>query len=217
MEIDQPTVIRVAHLPGSPCRIDALATPVVRVYEFRVQEGYQWVAPVNDADFERFLSLDGTPRLEDWTPVRMTLIVEDGDGSPLLPSDLPWLGEHAPVFRDTAAKIFGPVLSGFGELLPLACDDAQLAAFNATTVIDALDIERSSIVRLPSSGRIVKVNSFAFRADLLTGVIAFKVPQLLRYSVFVADEIPAACEAANLRGAGFRLLWDSKASAQPTF
>jgi hypothetical protein len=186
----------------------------VRVYEFRVREGYEWVAPVDDADFERFLSLDGSRRLKDWDPVRVSLIVEDEAGNPLLRSDMPWLGEHAPVFRDDAVRTFGPALSAFGEFLPLACDDSRLVVFNATTVIDALDVDRSALVRFPSTGRIMKVTSYAFREELLRGVAAFKVPQLLRYSVFVTDEVPLSSEGATLRGVGFRLLWDSKSSTQ---
>jgi hypothetical protein len=138
----------------------------------------------------------------------MRLVKEDEQGHPLLPAEVPWLGKHAPVFKAKASTVLGSVLAKDGELLPLACDDADLAVFNVTTVPDALDLDRSAVVKFPSTGRIMNVKSHVFRPDRLQDVRAFKLPQLLRGSVFVTHEVVAAAQKAGLIGVGFRLVWE---------
>jgi Immunity protein family (Imm11) len=180
----------------------------VKVYRFQVQEGYEWVVPLSDTDFEVFLSFGGSKRATDWRPIEMRLVTEDERGRRFLPSDMPWLGQHAPVMRPRATAALSPVLAGDGEILPLACRDAQLAVFNTLTVVPALDVERSSVVRFPSSGRIMTVKAHVFRSELLEGVNAFKVPELLRSAVFVSEAVVRAAHQARLNGVGFKLVWD---------
>lgn len=185
----------------------------MKIYEFEVQEGYEWVVPVHEADFEIFRGFDGTARVPDWRAIRMELVTADEHGRPFVPSDIPWLGEHAPVLRERAVSALAPALTGSGEMLPLECADVDLVVFNTTTVLDALDLDRSELVMFPSTGRIMKVKSHVFRPERLQGVHAFKVPELLRGSVFLTDEVVSAAQAAGLRGVGFRLLWEGSAVA----
>lgn len=186
----------------------------MKVYEFEAQEGYEWVVPVNEAEFEVFRGFDGSARAPDWRPIKMELVTEDEQGRPLLQSDIPWLGKHAPVLRKKAASALAPMLAGYGEMVPLACDTADLVVFNTTRVlVDALDMDRSAFVRFPSTGRIMKVKAHVFRPERVQGVHAFKVPDLLRGSVFVTDEVVSAVQEAALQGVGFRLLWHSSATA----
>lgn len=183
------------------------------IYEFEPQDGYEWVVPIDESDFEVFRSFDATSRVTSWQPIRMKLLMEDEFGRPFLTSDVPWLGKHAPVLREKAASALRPVLAGRGEMLPLECDSASLVVFNATTVIDALDLDKSELVTFPSSGRIMKVKSHVFRPNSVRGVQAFKVPQLLRGSVFVSDEVVSAARGAGLQGVGFRQVWEGSSIA----
>ena len=185
----------------------------MRIYEFEVQEGYEWVVPLDEEDFDVFRSFDGSVRAEVWRPIPMRLITEDEQGRSLRSSDVPWLGEHAPVLRQEASVSLAAALANDGEVLPLLCDQASLVVFNTTTVLDALDLDRSAVIRFPSTGRIMKVTSHVFRPERLQGVRAFKVPELLRGSVFVTDEVVSAAEAARLDGVGFRLVWEASAQA----
>jgi hypothetical protein len=186
----------------------------VKISVFQVQEGYEWVVPVDDADFELFRTLAGSSQTATWKPVQMRLVKEDERGRPFQQSDIPWLGRHAPVLRERAAAALASVLLRDGELLPLECSEAALVLFNVTTVRDALDLDRSVVVRFPSSGRIMDVKSPVFRPDRLRGVRAFKVPELLRGSVFVNDDVVATAQGAGLVGVGFRLVWDRSAPAE---
>lgn len=183
----------------------------MRIYRFQVQEGYEWVVPVEDGYFEAFRAFDGSRKAANWQPIRMRLVDKDERGRRLLPSDIPWLGEHAPVLRRKAVERFGSMLAADGELLPLACDEAELFVFNVTSVVDALDLDRSELLRFPSTGRIMKVKTHVFRPERLSGVRAFKVPELLRSSLFVTDEVVRV--AGGLTGVGFKLLWEGSAAA----
>jgi uncharacterized protein DUF1629 len=180
----------------------------VRVYEFEVQEGYEWVVPVAPADFEVFRAFDGSAKRTGWAPIRVRLVEEDEQGRPLLPSDVPWLGKHAPVLKVNASEALRPVLTRDGELLPLMCEESKLVVYNVTRVLDALDLDRSEVVKFPSTGRIMKVKSYVFRPDRVRGHRAFKVPELLRGSVFVTDEVVSTAKAAGLTGVGFRMVWE---------
>lgn len=174
----------------------------MRVYEFEMQEKFEWVIPDADDDFEIFRTFNGTTRSSTWTPIRMKLLRE---GEATLPSDMPWFRDGVPVLKRTAVDALGPLLRNDGEFLPLECNEADLWAFNGTTILDALDVDRSDLVRF-SSGRIMRVNSYVFRSDRLQNVFAFKVPGLLRSALFVTEEV--VVRAATLTGVGFKLLWE---------
>jgi hypothetical protein len=99
-------------------------------------------------------------------------------------------------------------LERYGELLPLACPDADLWLFNVLTVVDALDEENSELVRF-HDGNILDVVRYEFRADMAAGMAVFKVPQLLRGPLFVGEEFVEAVATAGLTGAEFIQLWPS--------
>lgn len=174
----------------------------MRVFEFEVQEGYEWAVPESQDDYDIFSSFDGSPRTTTWTPIRMEFVKED-QGHNLLPAEMPWFRHNAPVMKEKAIETLGAVLAKDGELLPLTCDETDLWVFNMTTVLDALDLERSDLVKF-SSGRIMKVKSYVFRADRLSHVSAFMIPQIS--SLFVTDDVVA--RATKLTGVGFRSLWE---------
>jgi hypothetical protein len=102
-------------------------------------------------------------------------------------------------------------LTQYGELLPLLSDGgAEMWVFNITSVVDALDEERSSLVRFPDqTHRIMKIRTHAFRSDVLNGVGMFKIPQLLRGTVYVNDEVAGAIRDSGLTGLDFQPVWSS--------
>jgi hypothetical protein len=114
---------------------------------------FELCQPVRQVDFETInLQINGEPRHETWRPIAMQLIHED-EGKNLLPSDSPWFGSDALIFRLAAIDALGAELRKYGELLPVACTEAELLIFNPTRVVDALGEKASSLVRF-SSGRI---------------------------------------------------------------
>lgn len=181
----------------------------MRVYEPGVRPGFEWVLPVHDTDHEYLWSLDGTPRRDTWRPVAVSRLTEADDGSPRAEADLPWLGGHVLVLRPSAVAALGPLLERHGELLPLACPDADLWLFNTVTVVDALDEDRSELVTF-DDGTILAVEHYEFRPEAVAPV--FKVPQLLRGPLFVSDEFASALTTAGLTGLELTERWSQPAS-----
>ncbi|WOH53609.1 imm11 family protein [Bradyrhizobium sp. sBnM-33] len=110
------------------------------------------------------------------------------------------------VLREHAARVLAPLLDRSGELLPLECPEADLWLFNVLTVVDALNEEKSELVRF-DDGDILDVERYVFRPELTEGLVVFKVPQLLRGPLFLGDEFVSAVKAAGLRGSEFTQLW----------
>lgn len=80
-------------------------------------------------------------------------------------------------------------------------------ALNVCRVIDALDIDRSSVIRF-GSGRIMAVREHVFHSEKLEEeILVFKIPQLPG-STYVTEAFLRSLEEAGLRGLDFNLVWD---------
>lgn len=180
----------------------------MRIYEFDILEDQEWALPLEDRDYEVFRSFDGTPRQVGWTPIHMFLLKEER-GQHFHYSDFPWFAGHAPVLRRRAVDALGAALAKYGELLPLVCDEAELQVLNVCTVIDALDVNASDIVRGPTPDDIIEVRSHVFKIEVIDGVQVFKVPELARRTLFVTQDVVDLVHRAGLERVGFRLLWQS--------
>lgn len=167
------------------------------VYEFAVVDGQEWIMPADEADFERFWAMDGRV-IHDWDPPVMSI-----DRDERTYSDFPWLGEHAPFLREPAVQALGPTLRAFGQLLPVRCEDVRL--FNVTTVLDALDRDRSGIVSF-DDGTILAIERHWFDARRIGTAEIFKLP-MRTSSVYVTDGFVERVRQAGLRGVSFRTVW----------
>ena len=137
---------------------------MVQVFKQRVSEGFEWVFPVDDADYEVFRGFDGTSRLGSWRPISMQLGWEvDDDNPPYRPAAMPWMGTDVLFLKREAVEVLGDALSQWGELLPLQNDETDLYVFNALYSLPALDEEHSDIVRF-ESGRIMMVDRYRVRS-----------------------------------------------------
>ncbi|SFU16225.1 hypothetical protein [Mesorhizobium sp. YR577] len=77
-------------------------------------------------------------------------------------SDFPWLGEHVPILKKPAVDALAPVLTRYGQLLPLKGEEVWL--FNTTTVLDVLDHDQSRIVYF-DNGDILEIERHVFRQE----------------------------------------------------
>jgi len=179
---------------------------MAEVYVPAWTEGFELCQPQRQEDHETLhVQINGVPRRNSWSPVAVRLIHED-EGKRLGISDSPWLGSHALIFRPRAIDRLGSLLQSNGELLALACSEAKLCVFNATRVIDALDEEASSITRF-SSGRVMRVTRYVFRAAAVAEVDLFKIPNLRVSPTFVSERVVQAWTSAGLRGITFDRVW----------
>ena len=162
------------------------------VYRSTPTEGYEWLLPEDDGDFETFLALAGHPQSA-WRPPAMKLLKVADDGRPLRPAGMPWLGSHVLILRDRAVDSIGPILEPHGQLLPLACTEARLVVFDAQVLPGVLDEERSELVRF-GSGRIMKLKVPVFRSAYPEGAGAFKVAEMPRGPILLTRNLVRAIE-----------------------
>lgn len=176
------------------------------VFVPEITERQEWVRPCNERDQDALQALDGTALASSWAPVPVEMIRDD-NGTKLDQADLPWVGGHALTFRDTAVGIARALLEPVGEFLELNLVDERerLWLFNVTLVIDALDEDRSDLVRFPSTGRVMKVNRHEFRSSEVAAWPAFRVPQLR--TLFVAGSVAESLRGAGVSGTSFREVW----------
>ncbi|ARQ01680.1 imm11 family protein [Pseudorhodoplanes sinuspersici] len=180
------------------------------VYCLTVLEGQEWILPSDPNDFELFSALDGSPQTN-WPEPVMQLLREDEDGHERSYSDFPWLGAYAPMLTTTAAEALKKTLAPYGQLLPLRGEHHWL--LNVTCVLDALDEQKSKIVRF-DDGAILAVEVYEFKRDVLAGHAIFKLPG--RSSpVFLTRDLIEDIRHSGLRGVSFERVWSESPSSAP--
>ena len=185
----------------------------MRIYKPVVAEGFEWAQPIDEDDFRIFRHLGPGVDRSTWIPVPFWLVRED-EGQTFAESDFPWLGSDTLILRERAVDLLGDLIAPYGELLPLECDEAVLAAFNVHRIIDALDERRSTVVRYPSSGRVMAIERHAFAPEIVGEAVIFKIPEV--GSTYVTDEFVNRVETAGLRGLDFPMIWESGSDPTPT-
>lgn len=173
------------------------AEVTLTIYRFAVAGDQEWILPDDDDHFEMFFAMDGSV-IANWHPPAMKIYGEEKTYS-----DFPWHGEHAPFLRAPAVEALKPILQKHGQLLPIRGADAWF--FNATIVLDALDEERSKIVRF-DDGSILDIEHHVFNADIIGTVDMFKRPGRAS-PVYVTGRFVEQVRSAELRGVAFRELW----------
>jgi hypothetical protein len=162
--------------------------------------------PNDERDFEVIATLvNGVARKSQWRAIDVSIIQQD-DGRRLQRSDSPWFGADALILRPSAVAALGELLEACGELLPLTCRDSPVCIFNPRSLTGALDEQASSLTRF-SSGRIMSVERYAFRSEVVEGVHAFKISELRVSPTFVSRAFVNRWKRAGLVGLEFLERW----------
>jgi uncharacterized protein DUF1629 len=184
-------------------------TKPVSVFELRYSEGFEWLLPVNDTDFD-ILAFDGQPRARSWKPVSMERLKTSERGQPLAPSDFPACsGGDMLIISGEARLKLQSELELYGELLPLACEDGDFWTLNVTRLIDALDESNSELVRASDTGAILMIRKHVFRPTELGSAHVFLLRQMVRGSIYVTDPFVDLVTGSGLKGIEFLRVWSS--------
>jgi hypothetical protein len=124
-------------------------------------------------------------------------------------SDFPALQGGVLAVSSRARNVLLDTLLRFGELLPLRCRDGEYWLYNSLTMIDALDMERSTFTRLQSSARIIYVDEPVFIEEGLADSVIFHIPYPHPSLLYVTQEFVELVEANDLVGLGARCVWSS--------
>jgi hypothetical protein len=178
----------------------------MRIYELGLAEGQEWALP-KVLEHNYILSdLRGQCQLH-WTPIEMDLLTEDDEGNPRGYSDFPWYGSHVLILRSGAAEGLRDTMQPYGEFLPLKGRDG-LALFNATTVLDALDEDRSEIIRF-DDGDILNIERYVFRQEAIGNSLIFKLPYRAS-NLYMQAGFIEQINHMEFCGIGFELVWSDE-------
>ncbi|AZO43397.1 hypothetical protein EJ076_21045 [Mesorhizobium sp. M7D.F.Ca.US.005.01.1.1] len=187
----------------------------MKIYVLSVLEEQEWVLPRQADDYELFSALGGQKQTR-WHPPRMKFLREHDDGTLRHYSDFPWLGEHVLIVRARALTLLRSILEPYGEFLPLRSDEA-ISLFNVTTVVDALDEERSKIVRFDDGG-IMAIEGLVLRPGAIGGAEIFKLPERaggVRISdIYLQETIVRRIGGLGLKGIAFNIVWSDEPVGQ---
>jgi hypothetical protein len=184
----------------------------MRIYTPAPLAGFEWVT-LQDADpdgWEVLYALSG-PVGPGWRTPVMSLIRAEEDGTPRHVSDCPWCLHTILVIRDRMLPSLRPLLESYGELLPVDCEE-PVSLFNATTIIDALDEERSTIARF-TDGELLAIERHVFKPDVIANAGIFKLPGRAS-SIYLRETVVRRFGELGLRGVAFDMVWADEEVAQ---
>jgi hypothetical protein len=179
-----------------------------KVYKLRYAEGFEWLLPIDDADFDQ-LRFDGNPQGAKWCPVKMRRLLASEQGRPLRPTDFPACSGGEMLVLSRAAKDeLGGTLETYGELLPLLCDGGEYWTLNVTRLLDALDERRSKVLRASDSGPIFMIQKHEFRSsDEVKRTEIFKLSSMRRGLIYASADFVARVRGSGLVGLEFDEVW----------
>jgi hypothetical protein len=181
----------------------------VTIYTPLGLDGSELCHPLLESDFERInVEINGVSLRSSWKPIKVRIIQED-EGRALVASDSPWLGQHALIFRPRVIEAMGSLLREHGELLPLACNEAELTMYNATRVLNALNEQESSVHRF-ANGRIMMIQRYVFLPEKIHKVDIFKLSSLRVSPTFVTRRFVDLWKSAKLKGLEFKQVWPTE-------
>lgn len=197
-----------------------------RVYKLRAQDGFEWLFPVKDADYDIFDDWDGSGSVTDWVPIEVR--ADDPTNKvgrrrrhnskykPAKETDMFKLDPGTPVFSGRAWDLLRPLIGPHVQALPLICDEGEFWAINVTTTIpEVFDWARSDYCMFDHDpSRICILNRVVLKHRDSAWPPIFKLgPSVTGSWVFVSDQFRQAVDRLKLAGAAFHPIQVSGASA----
>ena len=148
---------------------------------------------------------DGTSRLGSYPIPQGEREEEQADGPP---PDFTTFNLAYPTFSERAIEILGDLLIPYGELAAIEMDEPmRYFGLNATTIVDALDEEKSKIKRFTDGG-VMRVEQHVLRESVTSLPPIFKMPQTRRNTTYVNEQFVEVVQRHGLSGFRFDLLFE---------
>lgn len=148
------------------------------------------------------LSWNWTPRrlASNWPEIRVKMCGK-------LPNDFPTFSTGIPMFSERAVEALRDLLEPSGELLPVITDKGLIYVLNITTVVEALDMDRSELSWTATDADWASnVWVFEFDPDRLTNAPIFRLRECPNWWC-VSDVVLNRALAAGLKGMAFYKIW----------
>ena len=143
----------------------------------------------------------GQPIKDTWKPLKVIYKTDENKAI-----DFPRYTPGKNVFHERSITVLKPLVTGLVEFLPLVDDKHPFFFCNVTNILDCVDHENSDLV-IKSDYR-----SLYFKEEMLRTHQRhiFKIPELVRTTIYVSDEFRNAVLEAGLEGLEFIPVWDSE-------
>ena len=149
---------------------------------------------------------EGTPRKDDY-PVPKGERDHETEAGPL-PDFTHFNLDPIPTFSARAREALDDLLTPYGELAAIEMDEPmRYFGFNATTIVDALDEEKSKIKRFTDGG-VMRVEQHVLRESVTSLPPIFKMPQTRRNTTYVNEQFVEVVQRHGLSGFRFDLLFE---------
>jgi hypothetical protein len=152
------------------------------------------------------LQWEDWPRASSWSPLAITEIDDVEDGRKQEFGDFPSLSNFCsiPVFSARAWEILSRQIDCRWEALPLVHPDSlPLYLIHVMDTIDCVDLDRSEVTRY-SRDRVMQVERFCLKPDMLEGKHVFKTPEGSGHDLLVDDVFREIVQQNGLNGLTFR-------------
>jgi hypothetical protein len=180
------------------------------VYQFQTSDDACTLMPVREPEGDAFERLNGQAiDPNSWPKVTVRVVRDGSGGTEATDFGLVWT---EPAVNFHTVEALSDLLRQNGQILPLLSEDGDYCAYNVTTLLDALDEDRSVVERF-SSGRVMSVQRFVFRPEVIAAHPIFKIPQFPHAHAFITDEFVRRVQSARLTGLAPKTLWDGPDSS----
>lgn len=113
----------------------------------------------------------------------------------------------AVIVNEHCFNVIKPYIQGAVQVLHARSKAQKLYVLNVTSVIDCLDHENSKLKRFPSSGRIMRVEEYAFNREVLENAFIFKIPEEIHAHPYVTEKFKRLMEQNGIKGFKFVPVW----------
>ena len=179
----------------------------MKLYQLWADHTYR-AFETKEKDEYKFFSFRGAP-ISEWTDVilypsmhRTEIGKEVGD---VLPVEV-----SAVVVNERCFNIIKLYIQGAVQVLNAKRETQQIFALNVTEIRDCLDREKSKLKLFSSSGRIMRIEKYAFRREMLSNAFIFKIPEEVHTHPYVTDDFKNLIEQNGIKGFKFVLVWQDE-------
>ncbi len=116
----------------------------------------------------------------------------------------------AVVVNERCFNIIKPYIQDAAQVLSAKSKKQKLFVLNVTAVRDCLDYENSKLKRFSSSGRIMRIEKYAFHREMLSNAFIFKIPEEVHTHPYVTDSFKNLMEQNGIKGFKFVLVWQDE-------
>lgn len=173
-------------------------------YRVMCEEDYEIINLPDSRYYDYLSDLDGTPKRRSWKDFEVTFERADRRHKKLY-SDFPWYMSTVLILRENVVSKMKDFFEANGELLPMhSVDNQKLFAFNCFNTVDALDEEKSDIIRLEEPfGKILLVKKLVLKNEESIHADIFRLKNYIGGATYVSDKFIELYNKHNFVGLKF--------------